>query len=407
MFENILGHETVVDRLRVEVSERRLPAALLFHGPQYTGKTTVALELARALTCEKGTAQWNCDCHACRQQRALVHPYTLLLGTHYFLQEIVVSGEAFKAHPSRGTRFLFVRAVRKLLRRFDEVLWQGQENRVSQVATTVREAAESLEALDPTAALPKQTDIEKAVDGLTASARRLAKALPQDPVSVGAVRNVSFWAHMSGPPKVVILDGADRLNGGARNALLKTLEEPPPDVTFVLLATARTAVMPTILSRVRQYEFQPRGAERQCEVVRRVFRETDLECASLREYFLLNGFAGSESIPSLAKAFIEAVVSPHAAESADVVSHVQNALQEMAELQAYRYFFEELLTLSRRLLARDAAADAEPLVGVAELERWRDLIAEASFRAESLNMNPTTVCESLYFSMRQVDARVH
>jgi DNA polymerase-3 subunit gamma/tau len=209
---------------------------------------------------------------------------------------------------------------------------------------------------------------------------------------------------MSGPQKVVILDGAERLNAGARNALLKTLEEPPSGVVFVLLTTARSAVMPTILSRVRQYEFASRDTEEQTEVLRRVFRVPELETGSLREYFLQNGFSGSEPIPSLAEKFIEAVVSP---QGADTVAYVQNALQEMAEVQAYRYFFEELLELSRRLLRRDVSYPARPLVGRDTLERWRDLVSEAAFRVESLNMNPATVCESLYFSMREVDARVH
>jgi len=406
MFENIIGHGGTVDRLRAEIAGKRLPAALLLHGPQYTGKTTVALELARAVTCEYGTAEWTCDCRACRQQRLLVHPHTLLLGTHYFLQEITVCAEALKAHPSKGTRFLFLRAVRKLLRRFDEVLWQGQENRISSVSSTVREVAETIEDLDPRFPLPEGEALEKLTERLLSRSKKLSSALPQDPVPIQAVRNVSFWAHMAGPRKVVILDGADRLNSGTRNALLKTLEEPPPEITFVLMATRRSAVMPTILSRVRGYEFPPRSGDEQCEVVRRVFRETELECGSLREYFLGNGFSGSEPITSLAETFIEAVVSPRTTDGADRVAHVQQALQEMADVHAFRYFFEELTTLLHRLLANDVASGSRPLVGMETIERWRDLVAEAAFRVESLNMNPSTVCESLYFSMRQVDAGV-
>ncbi|MFP4372935.1 MAG: DNA polymerase III [Spirochaetaceae bacterium] len=407
MFDNIIGHAEPLARLRAEILGNRLPAAVLFHGPQYAGKTTVALELARAVTCEQGGAEWTCTCDSCRRQRMLVHPYTLLLGTHYFLQEITVCAEALKAHPSKGTRFLFLRAVRKLLRRFDEVLWQGQEHRISSVSHTVREVGEMAEDLDPRFPLPQGAELEKVTERLRSRSKKLASALPQDPVPIQAVRNVAFWAHMSGPRKVVIVDGADRLNGGTRNALLKTLEEPPPEVTFVLLATARSAVMPTILSRVRQYEFRPRSTDEQCEVVRRVFREGELECGSLREYFLNNGFSGSEPITSLAEAFIEAVVSPHTADGADGVAHVQQTLQEMAEVHAFRYFFEELTALLQRLLANDATRASRPLVGMETIGRWRDLVAEAAFRVESLNMNPSTVCESLYFSMRQVDAGVH
>ncbi|WP_148862635.1 DNA polymerase III subunit delta' [Marinobacter fonticola] len=49
--------------------------------------------------------------------------------------------------------------------------------------------------------------------------------------------------------KVIILDSADRLNINSANALLKTLEEPSPDVTLILLQQAGKPLLPTIRSR--------------------------------------------------------------------------------------------------------------------------------------------------------------
>ena len=61
------------------------------------------------------------------------------------------------------------------------------------------------------------------------------------------------------------------MNEAARNALLKILEEPPADMVFILTTNRRGAVMPTILSRVRTYQFTGRTAEQQKEVIERVF----------------------------------------------------------------------------------------------------------------------------------------
>ncbi len=406
MFENIIGHDDVAARLRAEVAEGRLPSAVLFHGPRYTGKTTMALELARAVSCEEQGA-WNCRCRACRQQRSLVHPYTLLLGTHYFLEEITVAAESLVGSPSRGTRFLFLRAVRKLLRRFDEVLWQSQEQRISSVSGDVREVSERLEELDSRRELPDTARLAKLTEELRKKAGKIASALPRDPVSTQAVRNVSHWSRTSGPMKVVILDGADRLNDGARNALLKTLEEPAPEVLFVLLAETKSAVMPTILSRLRQYEFKRRPRELQQEVIRRVFRSDQVEYASLREYFLTHGFAGAVSIPSLAEAFYEAVVTPDAADAAERLARIEESLQGMPDTEGFRYFFEELAERARRILRRDVADEGPRIAEMETVEKWRDLIADAALRVGTLNMNPTAVCESLYYAMRQVDAGVH
>lgn len=49
--------------------------------------------------------------------------------------------------------------------------------------------------------------------------------------------------------KVYILDRADLLQGAPANALLKTLEEPPAGVVFMLLGRTREAMLPTVLSR--------------------------------------------------------------------------------------------------------------------------------------------------------------
>ncbi|WP_322873906.1 DNA polymerase III subunit delta' [Marinobacter bohaiensis] len=49
--------------------------------------------------------------------------------------------------------------------------------------------------------------------------------------------------------KVIILDSADQLNINSANALLKTLEEPNPDVTLILLQQAGKPLLPTIRSR--------------------------------------------------------------------------------------------------------------------------------------------------------------
>ncbi len=56
--------------------------------------------------------------------------------------------------------------------------------------------------------------------------------------------------------KVFIIDEVHMLSGAAFNALLKTLEEPPPRVTFIMATTERHKLPETILSRVQQFEFR-------------------------------------------------------------------------------------------------------------------------------------------------------
>lgn len=56
--------------------------------------------------------------------------------------------------------------------------------------------------------------------------------------------------------KVYIVERAELLRGAAANALLKTIEEPPSDVIFILTARSVEAVLPTIVSRCQVVRFQ-------------------------------------------------------------------------------------------------------------------------------------------------------
>jgi DNA polymerase-3 subunit delta' len=58
-----------------------------------------------------------------------------------------------------------------------------------------------------------------------------------------------------GRRRVVIVDGADALVGEAQNALLKTLEEPPPSSVFVLVTSRPDLLLPTVLSRGHRLRF--------------------------------------------------------------------------------------------------------------------------------------------------------
>lgn len=59
------------------------------------------------------------------------------------------------------------------------------------------------------------------------------------------------------PVKILILRGADKMSEQAQNALLKTLEEPPGNAKFILLAANAGSLLPTVRSRCATYAFLP------------------------------------------------------------------------------------------------------------------------------------------------------
>ena len=62
---------------------------------------------------------------------------------------------------------------------------------------------------------------------------------------------------VEGLKKVYIIDEAHMLTKEAFNALLKTLEEPPAHVIFILATTELEKILPTIISRCQRYDFKP------------------------------------------------------------------------------------------------------------------------------------------------------
>lgn len=69
--------------------------------------------------------------------------------------------------------------------------------------------------------------------------------------------------------KVYIIDRAEQLRANTANALLKTLEEPPAGVTFILLGTSAEVILPTIVSRCQCVPFRTVSPLRAAEAVER------------------------------------------------------------------------------------------------------------------------------------------
>jgi len=79
-------------------------------------------------------------------------------------------------------------------------------------------------------------------------------------IKVEVVRQISARAGLRplrARKKVFIIDGFEMMNETAQNALLKTLEEPPGDTVFILIAYALENLLPTVRSRVQLLNFRP------------------------------------------------------------------------------------------------------------------------------------------------------
>lgn len=89
-------------------------------------------------------------------------------------------------------------------------------------------------------------------DSEAATERGSKTRQPSKDIKVNAVRAAVAFAQTTsarGRAKVLVIHPAERMNGIAANALLKTLEEPPGAARFVLSCSAPDALLPTVRSR--------------------------------------------------------------------------------------------------------------------------------------------------------------
>ena len=92
--------------------------------------------------------------------------------------------------------------------------------------------------------------------------------------NIRKIRDEVIYAPADCKYKVYIVDEAHMLTTESFNALLKTLEEPPPNVIFILATTEPNKIPPTILSRCQRFDFRRIGID---DILRRINKITAAE----------------------------------------------------------------------------------------------------------------------------------
>jgi DNA polymerase-3 subunit delta' len=113
-------------------------------------------------------------------------------------------------------------------------------------------------------------------------------------ISVDEVRRLrAFVGHTVGGEgwRVVIVDSADELNIAAANALLKSLEEPPPRALFLLVTSRPNALLPTVRSRCRRLDLTPLDAESLRQAATAALEAADMKAPSSAKWLRIERLA--------------------------------------------------------------------------------------------------------------------
>jgi DNA polymerase-3 subunit delta' len=210
--------------------------------------------------------------------------------------------------------------------------------------------AQTINCLNRVSAKPGDAHDDLPVDacGVCAACRRIAQGNHPDVIvmeigtNLNDIRGIidsAGYRPFEGKHRVFILDDADRLSSEIQNALLKTLEEPRPSSSFVLVTSRPDLLLPTVRSRCPMLRFGRLPAN---EVERLLRDKHGLDEARAREAAL----AGDGSV---SRALIEA--SDEGAATRDLVEQalqvVQGARSPADKLRAAGMLLEPGETKSR------------------------------------------------------------
>jgi DNA polymerase III subunit gamma/tau len=244
------------------------------------------------------------------------------------------------------------------------------------------------------------------------------------------LREMVRYAPASSRYKVVILDEAHQLTDEASNALLKTLEEPPERVVFILATTRAEDLVETIKSRAQLFQFRSLGFQEIAGEIERIAKSENLRIDSGAVGVLARAAEGSmrdglslleqaiayagetitdaqvrELLGVVGETVLDSLVEAIAAQSAERALRLVHRL--IADGQNLQHFCREAIRHFRNLLiVRVCGADSS-LVAAPQDERPRLARQAAQFGEEDLTRFFNILLATDDDLRRKPDPRLH
>lgn len=388
MFENVLFQNHIVSTLKKEIHDGSLPQSLLFYGESFSGKLTTALELARVLNCNEG-GDWGCKCKNCYQNLNMQHPYLLIAGTRYFMQEIKQSSEFLIKERSKASQFVFIRNVRKLIKRYSEDLWDKEDTKYKKSISSLNKIDDVIHLIDPKEDLPNDKKLQTIIKKILTECSKLSNDLPNGNIPINQIRNISTWVRrsVSNHKKVVILERAELMQDSSRNSLLKILEEPPSDTYFILISEKKSTVLPTILSRVRAYGFKAREVKEQKLILEKLYKDNK-NCNTIKDYFFTYSDYEGDTFSDLVTTYFQMCFEGN--------SSFNDALPTKIEGDYFLRFLEILTDRLKENFKNNKSITLSQLEGINR--SIKDKIIKLTF----YNQNSMLLLETLFYEIKRI-----
>lgn len=187
------------------------------------------------------------------------------------------------------------------------------------------------------------------------------------------LRDNARYTPVRGPFKIYVIDEVHMLSAGAFNALLKTLEEPPSHVKFVLATTDPQKVPPTIQSRCQRFDLRRIATPVIAEAIGRIAKAEKVDVDEDALLAIARGAEGGMRDAQSALDQLIAFVGPSIRED-DVLSVFGLVSRGVLEELAGAVLTGDVSTILRRIAELDAAGKDMQRLIIELLEHYRNIL---------------------------------
>jgi DNA polymerase III, gamma/tau subunits len=238
----------VVRQLEYDIEHDQIAQSSLFSGPEFSGRLTAALELAEALSSS------GADYTMMEAQNL----YVFSSRNSYLRVSSALS--LWQSHTNTFFRRNVIREIRIMLSQYSDNVnvLNAKDNdklNINKVGEIIRTLSEERDFTGEEA---------KAVSKnlLSLLSPLFGKLSRTQGLSIEQIRLIQTWLATGdgNTKKFVVLENVEDSSPGAKNSLLKLLEEPPENAYLILVSRNPEKLLDTILSRVRKYAFSTPSA---------------------------------------------------------------------------------------------------------------------------------------------------
>lgn len=311
----------VVKQLTSDINDDKISSSMLFYGPEFSSRLTAAVEFAKTVC--KGDYDYS----------ILNTPYLKILTKRNSRLLIDSALNLWLKYSNTFFRKNVIFEIKLFLMQFDDNISSLSSKELKDLK--LNQIGETLYEISKERDYTKQevNNYISTLKGLLNPAlNRTERSLG---ISIDQIRLINNWLKLSDEnnKKVVVLENIEDISIGAKNSLLKLLEEPPENSYIILISSSINRLLDTLLSRVRKYEFKAPSKQAVKALLSSKYYS---DSSDFHSFYLENVYNESfDEIRDFVSLFVDAIINKNRIE----IEKINSLLSLLDQYDTFDYFY--------------------------------------------------------------------